>query len=335
MDSQALLDWYSENKRDLPWRHTSNPYFIWVSEIMLQQTRVEAMIPYYEKFIQTLPTITHLANAQQDELHKLWEGLGYYSRVMNMHKAAIQCVQLYGGVLPKTYAQLLTLPGIGPYSAGAIASFAYHEQVSAVDGNVLRVYARFHAIEEDILNRHTHARITELVRQDLPQEVALFNQAIMELGACICIPNGNARCNICPIQKGCQAYAKGIVNKLPIRINKTKRTIEKWSVIIHVCNNQVLLHKRAGSGLLASLYSFEMREGHATKKEFKNVQYLGTYNHVFSHRQWNMKGFLCEHKQLFQKEGYQWVDIPALQTTYSIPSAFKKYKEALYAYSKK
>ncbi len=332
MNSENLISWYLENKRELPWRNTSNPYHIWISEIMLQQTKVEAVIPYYERFLELFPTIEELSQASDDSLHKAWEGLGYYSRVMNLKKAAIQCVELHHSLLPKTRDELLTLRGIGPYSAGAIASFAYHEKVAAVDGNVLRVYARLYEVEENILSDVCRKKITKLVEQDLPNDVANFNQAIMELGACICIPNGNARCNICPISSQCLAYEKGRINELPLRITNTKRRIEKHSVLVHVCNGKVQIQKRPSIGLLASLYVFEMIEGHVSKKDVGKSTYLGKHNHLFSHIEWKLKGFLIEHEQCDEKEGYIWVHLSEIQNIYPMPIALKKYRDALYEY---
>lgn len=334
LNSSQLIEWYQENKRDLPWRNTSNPYHIWVSEIMLQQTKVEAVIPYYERFLTLFPTIEALSIASDDTLHKAWEGLGYYSRVMNMKKAACTCMSVYNGQLPTTYEELLTLSGIGPYSAGAIASFAFHEHVPAVDGNVLRVYARVYEINENILSESCRKKITTLVNNDLADDVASFNQALMELGACICIPNGNARCNICPIHSTCLAYQHGTVNQLPIRISKKIRKVEKYTVLIHVCKGKVLIQKRKSTGLLASLYTFEMISEHKSKKEIGKCIYVGKHNHLFSHIEWKLKGFLIEHEQCFNKEGYIWVDLHEIQNIYPIPTALKLYRDALFKYYK-
>ncbi len=332
MNSEKLIEWYTHTKRDLPWRRTNNPYHIWVSEIMLQQTKVEAVIPYYERFITLFETIEDLSKASDDALHKAWEGLGYYSRVMNMKKAAITCVEKYEGRLPSSYEELITLSGIGPYSAGAIASFAFKEQVAAVDGNVLRVYARVYEIKENILSESCRKKITTLVQADIPKDVVSFNQALMELGACICIPNGNARCNICPIKDTCKSYQKGIVNELPIRIKNKTRKVQKYTVLVHVCKGKVLITKRKSSGLLASLYTFEMIEGHKSKKEVGKSKYVGTHNHLFSHIEWKLKGFIIEHDTCFIKEDYRWVDVSEIQNIYPIPTALKLYRDALYDY---
>lgn len=323
--SEILLDWYQENKRDLPWRRNKNAYYIWVSEIMLQQTRVEAVKPYFERFIKTLPTLESLALIEEDALLKLWEGLGYYSRVRNMQKAAIICVDRYHGKLPTTYKDLLTLPGIGPYTAGAIASIAYTQQVCAIDGNVLRVYARLFAIEKDILLQTTKNEIQAIMEQDLAKDMGDMNQALMDFGSSICIASGKVRCNICPLQSYCKAYQLGKVNQLPIRKKKEERKTKKYTIVIYRYQNKVLLHKRQNQGLLAGLYEFVTLDNHYPKKQFPCSQYLGKYTHIFSHMEWDMKGFLVEADGLFEKDDCIWVDQKQLFSTYSIPGAFQTY----------
>ncbi|NBK98694.1 MAG: A/G-specific adenine glycosylase [Erysipelotrichia bacterium] len=329
--SSCLVAWYMENKRDLPWRENRDAYRVWVSEIMLQQTRVEAVKPYFTRFIKALPTLASLATVEDDYLVKLWEGLGYYSRVRNMKKAAITCMEKYDGKLPSSYEELLNLSGIGPYTAGAIASIAYKQSVCAIDGNVLRVYARLFAIKEDILLTKTRNKIQSLIELDKAEDMGIFNQALMDLGAGICVPNSNPRCNICPLSNFCLAYKQGLVNQLPVRIKKTKRTSEKYTVLIYVCNGQVLLHKREDTGLLAGLYEFVLKAGHKKKSDFKNGVYLGKYKHVFSHKEWHMKGFLIECDECFSKEGHFWTSIANVENVYSIPSAYKYYKDQFFA----
>lgn len=323
--SEILLSWYQENKRDLPWRRNKNAYYIWISEIMLQQTRVEAVKPYFKRFIETLPTIQDLADASEDTILKLWEGLGYYSRVRNMQKAAIICQEEYDGKLPTTYDELLTLPGIGPYTAGAIASIAYQQPVCAIDGNVLRVYARLFAIEKDILNTKTRNEIQTIMEQDLAKDMGEMNQALMDFGSSICIGNGAVRCNICPLQSLCKAYQLGKVHQLPIRKKKKERSTKKYTIVLYQCLDKVLIHKRDTKGLLAGLYEFVTMDNHYPKKQFPNSQYLGKYKHIFSHVEWDMKGFLVQVDTMEQKEGYIWVNKEELFTTYSIPGAFQAY----------
>ena len=208
---EPLLKWYQLNKRDLPWRRTKDPYHIWVSEIMLQQTRVEAVKPYYTRFLQTLPTVTDLAEADEETILKLWEGLGYYSRVRNMQKAAIQIMDEHNGIFPANYQKLLKLKGIGPYTAGAVGSIAFGLAVPAIDGNVLRVMSRIAADAEDISLQSTKILWEERIKEIMPEEhPGDLNQALMELGATVCLPNGAPKCEICPVRKYCEAYRKGV-----------------------------------------------------------------------------------------------------------------------------
>lgn len=325
--SYILDTWYQENKRDLPWRRTKDPYHIWVSEIMLQQTRVEAVIPYFERFIKVLPTIEALAEVEDDVLMKLWEGLGYYNRVRNMKKAAITCMEQYNGFLPKTYDELILLSGIGEYTAGAIASIAFNQKVCAIDGNILRIYARLFLIDKNILQEKTKREIKTIMEQDLSDSMGDMNQALMDIGATICLGNGKPKCAICPLQEQCKAYKENKTEELPIRIkNKTRKKL-KYTVIIHQYKNEVLLHKRETKGLLAGLYEFETLEGHFTKHDYPISKSLGKYHHIFSHREWDMKGFLVPTNQRFYKEGFIWVKIEELETTYSIPTAFQPFIE--------
>lgn len=332
--SECVVNWYNENKRDLPWRENRDPYRVWVSEIMLQQTRVEAVKPYFERFMEQFDSVERLALADEDQLYKVWEGLGYYSRVRNMKKAAQICVEHYQGKLPVDYDELLRLPGIGPYTAGAIASIAYQAKVCAIDGNVMRIYARLFALEDNIISEAFKKKTANLIQKDMAKDMGIFNQGLMDLGATICLPNGNPRCNICPLNDLCQAYAQGKQNRLPNRIKKTKRKVEKLTVEIYEFNDQVLLHRRSEKGLLAGLYEFVSVEGHKVKKDYpKQTQYLGKTRHVFSHRIWEMKGFLIPCEQCFEKEGYFWDSIHQIENVYSIPSAFQFYKEKLLKYN--
>ena len=325
--NDILLEWYKENKRELPWRDVNNPYYTWVSEIMLQQTRVEAVKPYFTRFINELPTICDLAVCEEDRLAKLWEGLGYYSRVRNMKKCAIECCKKYGGVLPSTYDELITLAGIGPYSAAAIASIAFNENKIAMDGNVMRVFSRILNIQKDIYTKEAKQIVYDFFEMYPCENMKDLNQAIMDFGSMICLPKNMARCNICPLCEHCKAYKAHTVKDLPIKKAKKQRRKEKYTVLLYVCNNQVLLHKRENNGLLAGLYEFILEEGHKSKKDFKNAIYLGKYKHIFSHIEWDLKGFLIE-CEACDKEGI-WVDIEEIITTYSIPTAFSYYKEQL------
>lgn len=327
MINEILLNWYKENKRDLPWRQNKDPYAIWVSEIMLQQTRVEAVKPYYHRFMKRLPNIMALAYCEEDELYKLWEGLGYYSRVRNMKKAALICVEKYDALLPKSYDELLELPGIGPYTAAAIASIAYNEVKVAMDGNVMRVFSRLLNIQEEINTKTAQDKIYSYFEDHPCEQMGELNQAIMDFGNAICLPKEMLRCNICPLREECEGYKCHTARLLPYKKAKKARRKEKYTVVIYRCGNKVLLHKRDEKGLLAGLYEYTTLCGHYTKKDFDRAIYLGKYKHIFSHVEWHMKGFLVPCEEM--KEEGIWVDIEDMMSHYSIPGAFAFYRDLL------
>lgn len=324
-----LLHWYDQNKRDLPWRHTDDAYQIWVSEIMLQQTRVEAVIPYFERFIKRLPTIEALASIEEDALMKLWEGLGYYSRVRNMQKCAQELVRQNQKHLPSTYDELIKLPGIGSYTAGAIASIAYGEKVSAVDGNVLRVITRLQNNFDNVSDLKVRKKIETILNEIMPIQSGNFNQALMELGATICIP-GNPRCNICPLQSLCHSYQEGTMWQLPIKDKKKKQTEEDKTILLLLYQNQIAIQKRPKTGLLASLWEFPNREGHIQNIHdlypHAQIEKTPPYKHVFTHKIWNMEGYII-YLQEKPIEEYTWVSLSELETLHSLPSAFKYFLE--------
>ncbi|MEJ8736743.1 A/G-specific adenine glycosylase [Erysipelotrichaceae bacterium HCN-30851] len=332
---EQLLNWYDENRRILPWREDATPYRVWVSEIMLQQTRVEAVKPYFERFVKELPTLQDLSVASEDTLFKLWEGLGYYNRVMNMKKCAIECVEKHGGNLPSTYDELIQLPGIGAYTAGAIASIAYKQKVPAVDGNVLRVFSRVLISEDDILKESTKRKFQKIIMEYLPEDRSdAFNQALMEIGALICVPNAAPRCNICPVASECMGYQSGDAHRLPNKAVKKARKIDKKTVLVITYQNQVHLCQREEKGLLAGLYEFDVYEGYLTKNQIrdqfkgniKRMTALEDTKHIFSHVEWHMKGYLIE---LNDKtiDGI-WCTKKEIEETYAIPTAYKVYKKA-------
>lgn len=245
----ALLNWYDYNARILPWRSEPTPYHVWISEIMLQQTRVEAVKPYYDRFLNEIPDIESLAKVEEEKLMKLWQGLGYYNRARNLKTAAITIVEQYDGIMPGSYEKILALKGIGEYTAGAISSIAYQIPVPAVDGNVLRVIARIEANEEDILKASTKRRVREELLAIIPHDRAGdFNQALMELGATVCLPNGKPLCDKCPWDTICQAYKQDRVMELPVKQPKKKRKIEKRTVLLLYATNKELAmtHKKMG-----------------------------------------------------------------------------------------
>ena len=322
--SHILIQWYRENKRDLPWRQHRDAYAVWVSEIMLQQTRVEAAIPYYERFLAALPDLPSLAAAPEEQLLKLWEGLGYYSRVRNMQKAAAVCMEQYGGKLPEDPAALQKLPGIGRYTAGAIASIAYGKQVCAVDGNLCRVYARLYALEDDILLEATKRKVEAIIREDMAGDMGSMNQALMDIGAGICLPGEKARCEICPLQSHCAAFAQGRVAELPVRKKAAPRRVEEKTVVICCRDSRVLLHRRPKTGLLAGMVEFPLFEGSLPPQAFPNSRALGEHKHVFSHLEWHLTGYYTEEEIAAPEECF-WAPLQGLFETYSFASALKPY----------
>lgn len=331
-----LLTWYDNNKRSLPWRDHPTPYAVWVSEIMLQQTRVEAVKPYFHRFMQELPTLEALANCDDDRLAKLWEGLGYYHRVRNMKKCALICMERYNGTLPSDAAQLLQLPGIGLYTAGAIASIAYQIPVCAVDGNVMRVFSRVLYLEDDISAEAVKQKFRAIIQAYVPKRCDAFNQALMELGALVCIPNGAPHCDLCPLCSECIAYQRNDTMRLPIKKAKKQRTKEQHTVLILRYQNKVHVVKRAAQGLLADLYQFDFLDGYYSEaqikeycSDFATVQEMVSLpdaKHIFTHKEWYMQGWLVTVDQLHKTEGI-WCTKEELLHSYAIASAFQTYKD--------
>lgn len=334
---EPIVKWYKENKRMLPWRKQKNPYAIWISEIMLQQTRIEAVKVYYERFMREIPNIETLANIEEEVLLKLWEGLGYYSRAKNLKKAAIKICEEYGGNMPKYYEQLVDLPGIGEYTAGAIASIAYHERVPAVDGNVLRVISRIIGSTKDILLPDTKREMTAKLKAIMPKEAGDFNEGLMELGERVCIPNGEPFCNNCPLQAYCVAYKQGLTNQIPVRIKKTKRKYEERLIFVLEWKDKIAIQKRGEKGLLAGMYEFPNvmeKEGLIIKQilqtwnlEAEQKEALGKAKHIFSHIEWNMEGWRIKVKN--KNEQFIWAKKEEIIEKYAIPEAFGYYKNKL------
>lgn len=338
--SMPLLKWYDENKRSMIWRDHPDPYYIWISEIMLQQTRIEAAKEYFVRFTNALPDIESLAKTKEEPLMKLWEGLGYYNRARNLKKTAEILVERYDGKLPADYDLLMELPGIGPYTAGAIASIAYGKKAPAVDGNVLRVTMRYLNCEDDIAKASVRKRIEKELLQVMPERPGDFNQAIMELGEVICIPNGAPLCNQCPLTATCKARILGCQEELPKKAEKKPRRIEKMTVFIYEFEGMIGIAKRPERGLLAGLYEFPSEEYSLTKKEVReylkkfgleerDVQSMGVAKHIFSHVEWHMKGY---HVMLESADDLEhipkqviFVEREALQNEYTVPTAFSYY----------
>lgn len=301
-----LLAWYDVNKRDLPWRESKDPYRIWVSEVMSQQTRIEAVKPYFENWMEQFPTMEALADAHEDTVVRAWQGLGYYSRARNLHAGVREVVSAYGGKVPMNRKAMESLKGVGSYTAGAVLSIAYNLREPAVDGNVLRVYARLYDIHEDILSTKGKKTITALVEETLPYDrPGDFNEALMDFGASICIPK-YPKCDKCVLTKYCKAYEKGTTEDLPVRIKKTKVKTVPILVGILSIDGYYLLHKRGEEGLLHSMWEFPSVEGYPLLegKEVLNTMMeelgfsltldsseISEVTHIFSHRKWIMKGF--------------------------------------------
>ncbi len=326
-----LLDWYRKNKRDLPWRHNPTPYRVWISEIMLQQTRVEPVIPYYNRFMESAPSVETLADMPEDQLMKLWEGLGYYSRARNLHKAAKIIAER--GAFPATFKEWLSLPGIGEYTAGAICSIALGLPTPAVDGNVLRVISRVAGSFDDIADIETKKRFTAVLRDIYPHDATSdFTQALMELGAMICIPNGKPLCSSCPLADLCAAYREGLIDQIPVKAKKKERKIEVRTVLILRHSNMIALQKRPSSGLLAGLWEFpnfkdlsidELLHSRFRGIDFDSVTALGKSNHIFTHIEWHMEGYELLIPQKI--DGYEWFSIDNILFDKAVPSAFRHY----------
>lgn len=349
---QPLLLWYHSQARILPWREDPTPYRVWISEIMLQQTRVEAVKPYFERFVTALPTIKDLADVPLDALLKVWEGLGYYTRARNLQKAAQQIIACFGGTMPNNYNDLLSLPGIGRYTAGAISSIAFGQPRAAVDGNVLRVITRILANHEDIMSAKIKLAIERELENILPPtQAGDFNQALMELGAMICLPKTAAKCPLCPLKQLCLAREQNIVQELPVKKAKKDRRIEKRTILLFIDSNRAALTQRPATGLLASMWELPSLDGYVSEKAVfqyahnlgltvNSISLLPAAKHIFSHVEWHMIGYLIKVNQtrtiaettaaydltqvnLLSK--LHWTAKSELHSAYAIPTAFKAY----------
>lgn len=334
-----LLSWYKEYKRDLPWRKDQDPYKIWVSEIMLQQTKVDTVIPYFYRFIEQFPTVYALADADEQDVLKVWEGLGYYSRARNLQHAARQVVEEYEGEIPHNPEQLGKLKGIGPYTRGAILSIAFNQPEPAVDGNVMRVLSRILKIEDDIALAKTKKVFESISRKVISKEdPSSFNQAVMELGALVCTPK-SPTCLLCPINEHCRAYKEGIEEQLPVKTKKAKQKKKKYkAILIKNSTGKIVIEKRSEKGLLANLWQFPM-----VPAEVKSIEQaeqwlykeyglditihkkLGELKHVFTHIIWEIDIYNARTKQITieNEPRIKWVDQTELMD-YPFPVSHQK-----------
>jgi A/G-specific adenine glycosylase len=336
-----LLNWFDYNARILAWRENPKPYYVWISEIMLQQTRVEAVKGYFDRFIEALPDVKALAEADEEKLLKLWQGLGYYNRVRNLQKAAIKIVEEYGGEIPGDYEQLLTLPGIGTYTAGAIASIAFQIPVPVVDGNVLRVTKRiscsFDDITKDSVKKELWEDLNNIMPSDRPGD---FNQSLMELGATVCLPNGKPLCDKCPVMHLCRAFKEDKVMQIPLKPQKKERRIEERTILLIEYQDRFTIHKRFKKGLLSGLWELpgldvKLKPEEITDQlkemgiESAQITPLGEAKHIFSHVEWHMIGYRIRASKLdlsrFEEKEFILAKKEEIDEIYSIPNAFSTY----------
>ena len=333
--AEPLLTWFADNRRALPWREDRDPYHVWISEIMLQQTRIEAVKKYYARFTEALPDVRSLSECLEEKLLKLWEGLGYYSRARNLQKAARMIVTEFGGCFPKKYEQIVTLPGVGEYTAGAIASLCFNEKVTAVDGNVLRVLARITGDRRNVLAPETKKAVTKDLAAALPEQAGAFNEALMELGELVCLPNGAPLCGECPLKETCAACREGLTEELPVRIKQSKRRKEEKTILLmEDGDGNIAIEKRSEPGLLSGMYQFPNASGFLTEQEILalvkewgmeplSAAFYKDAKHVFTHIDWLMKGWRVKVQP--PGERFLWVSPRELAETYPLPTAFKPF----------
>lgn len=333
-----LLPWYEAFARDLPWRRTTEPYAVWLSEVMLQQTRVETVIPYYLRFLLAAPAIRDLAGLDDNRLHKLWEGLGYYTRARNLRRAAQVIEADHGGVFPDSFEKILSLPGIGPYTAAAVASICFGAPTPAVDGNVLRVAARLAASGMDIASAAARNAVTDALARIFPATGrGAFTQSLMELGATICLPNGAPRCGICPCETICAARARGETARYPVKSPKKNRTEQDVTVLLLVCDGKIAIRRRPPNGLLANMWELPNLPGALSALEAREAArgfgaspllVVGSRRkkHVFTHVTWHMTAheIACA-GETSEEEGWTWATKQELAERYGLPTAFRQF----------
>ena len=339
-DPHPILDWYERSKRDLPWRHTRDPYHIWVSEIMLQQTRVEAVKPYFDAFIAAFPTVRHLAEAPSEQIMKLWEGLGYYSRARNLQKAAQLIMQDFGGEIPSDTSDLKRLPGIGDYTAGAIASIAFSKPAPAVDGNVLRVMSRLldchESIDSPAVKQKFSALLSSVYPTDRPGDMT---QALMELGATVCVPGKQPpKCEICPLAHLCLAKKRDTWRTLPVKNPKKARAVQNFTILLLKHEGKFAIIRRPETGLLAGLWQYPMLPDHLDETALLaalsekgmsplSLKALPDAVHIFTHLEWHMQGYFADVSS--PSPDFIWESAENILARYAIPSALKVYLQIM------
>ena len=332
----SILSWYDENRRELPWRQDKEPYHVWLSEIMLQQTRVEAVKGYYARFLAAVPTVAALAECDDELLHKLWEGLGYYSRVRNLKKAAQVIMERHGGVFPDSYEEVLALPGVGPYTAGAICSICFDKKTPAVDGNVLRLVTRLTEDDTPIDDPAFQKQVRQRLAEVYPERAGDFTQALMELGATVCGPNRAPDCENCPCVEFCGGARHGTAEEFPVKKPKKARKVEEMTVFFLSCDGKVALQKRPDTGLLAGLWQFPNTPGLLdTDKALETVEAMGLRprqvlrklrrSHIFTHIQWEMD---CYYLEVAEPAGeFVWRTAEEIEKENALPTAFRQFWE--------
>ncbi|WP_335872487.1 A/G-specific adenine glycosylase [Bacillus sp. 2205SS5-2] len=349
---QDLIGWFEAEQRDLPWRKDQDPYKVWVSEIMLQQTRVDTVIPYFLAFLSKFPTIEALAEADEESVLKAWEGLGYYSRARNLQSAVKEVHEKYGGIVPNTPTKISTLKGVGPYTAGAVLSIAYGLPEPAVDGNVMRVISRILSIWDDIAKSSSRKVFESAIRELISHEnPSFFNQALMELGALICSPTSPS-CLLCPVREHCQAFEQGNQNELPVKTKKkSTKKVELAAVILEDEEGRVILHKRPKQGLLANLWEFPnceinsfgygkiqleqfIKEEYNIEASFENA-ILTKIDHVFSHLTWNVEVYRGKVKSFVERDDLRSITSQQIEDDFALPVSHQKMWKAFKAAGEK